>query len=287
LYRGAKQVVFVYESGEKAGKNTAQQMPLVMVHGFRGTHHGLLEIVEEILKLDAERGVRRQIFVPDLANFGESEPFRDEVHSAESYAGEVAALIDEIRKKTGAAKVDLFGHSFGTLIAARVAQHEQELVRRLVLASPIAMPALSHMNAKASHLYFKVGELLPGRAANAWLRAKFAIKVMNSTSVRNRTLRPEILVKHLAHFSDFHNYRKMLESYESASHDDILSIAGEITQKTLVISGDEDTIAPTKEARELAERIPHAEFKEIPKVGHIIHHETPAAVAELMTSFLL
>jgi pimeloyl-ACP methyl ester carboxylesterase len=283
-YRDRDVAVFVYQTDDHAA---AKAPPLVMIHGFRGTHHGLLDIVDQIAKLDQKKGIERSIFVPDLPNFGASAPFSDQTHSADTYAEMTEHLIREISRRLGATAVDVFGHSFGTLVAARVAKNAPESVRKLILAAPIARPQLSHLNAKLTDIsYMKVGQLLPAKLANRWLRAKFAIRAMNAAAVKNPALKREILAKHLAHFADFADYHKMLEAYQSASHDDILSFADEISVPTLVINGDRDEIAPIAESRELAQAIPGAQFAEIAGVGHILHHETPAETAQLITDFL-
>jgi pimeloyl-ACP methyl ester carboxylesterase len=109
---------------------------------------------------------------------------------------------------------------------------------------------------------------------------------MNNAAVINPAKKPEILAKHLAHFSDFQSVDAMMETYFSASHDDILSFANEISVPTLVISGNRDNIAPEKETIELSQQIPNGKFVVIANVGHILHHETPSEVSKAIVEFL-
>ncbi|HEU5187952.1 MAG TPA: alpha/beta fold hydrolase, partial [Candidatus Saccharimonadales bacterium] len=47
--------------------NPKRQQTIVMIHGFRGTHHGLQNIID---RLDDYK-----IIIPDLPGFGASTPF--------------------------------------------------------------------------------------------------------------------------------------------------------------------------------------------------------------------
>ena len=286
-FADAKIAIFCYSPNNFTPEKLSQKVinPLLMIHGFRGTHHGLLDIVREIFLIDEKAGIFREIFIPDLPNFGISQPLSQK-NDADSFAKLTEEIINIISQKTGSTKIDLFGHSFGTLVVARTAKKSPEKIAKLVLASPISRKPLSHLNAKFANLYFVLAKILPNKQREKWLRAKFAIKIMNHSAVINPAKKPEILAKHLAHFSDFQSVDAMLETYFSAGNDDILSFANEIAVPTLVISGDSDNIAPEKEAIELSRKIPNGKFISIAGVGHILHHETPTEVSIAMVEFL-
>jgi pimeloyl-ACP methyl ester carboxylesterase len=54
----------------------------------------------------------------------------------------------------------------------------------------------------------------------------------------------------------------------------------------LVVHGDEDLIVPVENGRRLAERLPHAEYVELPRRGHNLMLEDPDAFAGLVVGFL-
>ena len=58
---------------------------IVMVHGFRGDHHGLEAVVAQL------QGLR--IISPDLPGFGESAAFDTAPHSIDSYAAWLAEFL--------------------------------------------------------------------------------------------------------------------------------------------------------------------------------------------------
>jgi len=273
-YRGRKIGYWRYGRPEKP--------VIVALHGFRGTHHGLLDIIKYL-------GDDFEIFVPDLPGFGASQTLPNgEKHNADNYAKFAAEFAHFVSKETGQEKVIAFGHSFGTLIAARLVCNQPKLFSKLILAAPISKAAKTHASASVGRIFFDIGRVLPGALGERWLAAKFATMAMSITMVKShdKVLRKSIHAKHLAHFSDFATRQILLEAFESSYRDDILSLAKQIKIPTLIISGKLDSIAPYKEAIQLAEKIPDAELDTIENVGHIMHHETPHEVTRLIKNFV-
>ncbi len=61
---------------------------------------------------------------------------------------------------------------------------------------------------------------------------------------------------------------------------------GSITQKTLILWGEEDHVFPIPVGRQLHERIPGSSFVAIPRAGHIPQWEQPQLVNPLLLDFL-
>ncbi|MCP4428475.1 MAG: alpha/beta hydrolase [Chloroflexi bacterium] len=61
---------------------------------------------------------------------------------------------------------------------------------------------------------------------------------------------------------------------------------GEISVPTLVVTGDDDRIVPTKQSLQLAEDIPGAELAVMIDCGHLSHEECPAAFLEAALAFV-
>ncbi|MFT2689121.1 alpha/beta fold hydrolase [Clavibacter zhangzhiyongii] len=79
---------------------------VVVVHGFRGDHHGLEPVVAQL------PGVR--ILSPDLPGFGDSTPLGDARHDIPGYAAWLRAFVDA----TGTRDATVLGHSFGSIVVA-------------------------------------------------------------------------------------------------------------------------------------------------------------------------
>ena len=60
----------------------------------------------------------------------------------------------------------------------------------------------------------------------------------------------------------------------------------EISVPTLIIAGEEDSLAPAREAGEWAKRIPGSRFAALPAAGHLPNLETPEAVNAQVKQFL-
>ena len=100
---GATTAVFEYPA------SVPDAPTFVLVHGFRGTHHGLLPVVAAMPEA--------RFLAPDLPGFGESSPLPGG-HSLDGYATWLRELL--AAEDAGAAAIVL-GHSFGSLIVARAA----------------------------------------------------------------------------------------------------------------------------------------------------------------------
>lgn len=71
-----------------------------------------------------------------------------------------------------------------------------------------------------------------------------------------------------------------------ASRDDIWSRLGELRMPALIVSGDEDPIAPPACGQQLAQAMPQARFELMLQCGHLPTLEQPARAAALFRAFL-
>ena len=71
-----------------------------------------------------------------------------------------------------------------------------------------------------------------------------------------------------------------------AGRDDIWSRLGELRMPALILTGDEDPIAPPACGQQLAQAMPHARFELLQQCGHLPALEQPARAAALFRAFL-
>jgi pimeloyl-ACP methyl ester carboxylesterase len=57
---------------------------------------------------------------------------------------------------------------------------------------------------------------------------------------------------------------------------------GAIRAPTVVVHGEEDSFIPVENGRKIAELIPDAKYVELPGVGHLVPHEAPERISELL-----
>lgn len=250
---------------------------LVLVHGYRGDHHGMEPIVSHLPGL--------RIVSPDLPGFGASTPTSG-THSISGYAAWLGRFLDAL-DLTG---TTLLGHSFGSIVVSHAIAAGVPSPR-LVLVNPIAADAMSGASralVPLTRLYFRIGRVLPERAAHLWLGNRLATFGMSLMLARtkDRRLRRWIHEEHDRYFGRFSDPTTLAEGYDASLSTNVLAAAPALTMPTLIVAGDADSIAPLEGARELARRLPHVELVVLHDVGHLIHYERPAEAAEAIRHFL-
>lgn len=263
-----------WDYGDPASATT-----ILMVHGFRGDHHGLEPVVAQL------SGVR--IISPDLPGFGESEPLHGIRHDIAGYGRWLREFVSAVAP-TG--RLVILGHSFGSVVvAAAVAGGLHADV--VVLVNPIAAPALSGPRGILTRLavfYYWAAARLPERLGFALLRNRLIVRVMSVTMTKtnSRELRRWIHNQHDRYFSAFSDRRVVLEAFTASVSTDVSEFARNIPQRTLLIAAEKDDITPVAAQHRLQALFPDATLRVIPDVGHLIHYEMPAPAADHLRRFL-
>lgn len=265
-------------TAKAAPSKTAVKPTLVMIHGFRGTHHGLLLIAKYLKGFN--------IIIPDLPGFGRGPKLKS--YDLDSYVEWLHAFM----KKQGFTKAPiLLGHSFGSIISAAYAEKYPKTISRLVLVNPIGSPALEGPNkvmTKLAIAYYKIGAKLPEKPAHAWLAAKPVVRIMSVTMAKthDKGLRTFIHHQHDRYFSRFHSPQSVLEGFTTSVSHNVGDFAKKIPTKTLLIAGSLDDITPLSDQYGLVKKFPNGQLKVIKNVGHLTHYETPEHVAVLVQAFI-
>ncbi|WP_354495868.1 alpha/beta hydrolase [Mycetocola sp. 2940] len=252
---------------------------IVMVHGFRGDHHGLEPVVAHLEGF--------HILSPDIPGFGESEPMKA-VHDIDGYA---AWLNDFVSAVDLPEPPVVLGHSFGSIVVSAALARTPLRAPRVILVNPIAAPALAGPRGILTRLavfYYQLAAWLPERLGFALLRNRAIVRVMSETmaKTRDKGLRRWIHNQHDLYFSAFGNRAVVLEAFQASVGNDVSEFAADIVDRTLLIAADQDDITPIAAQHVLVERFPDASLEILPSVGHLIHYEVPEQAAGLIRSFL-
>jgi len=261
-------------------EHSAATRTIVMVHGFRGDHHGLERVVELL--------PGHRVVMADLPGFGLSPAFK---HSAHSIAGYVNFLDSFLQALDLGPDTVLLGHSFGSIVVSHFVAANPGRVYPLILVNPIASPALEGpkgVMTKLAVFYYWASAKLPAAMGNALLRSKLIVRVMSVTMAKTREaeLLAFIHAQHHAYFSGFANREMLLESFQASVSGTVREVAGSLALPTLLIAGAQDEIATLPHQHKLAELLPDAELVVVADVGHLIHYETPAPAAAAIIDFL-
>lgn len=252
---------------------------IVMIHGFRGTHHGLELIAKQLPDYE--------IKIPDLPGFGVSEPLAEE-HDVENYCN----WLNEYIKGLGLSQPPiLLGHSFGSIVTACYAARHAGTISKLILVNPIGAPALDGPRAiftKLAIFYYYLGRKLPSGLARLWLSSKPTVMMMSilMAKTRDKELRKFIHDQHLTHFSTFHSPHTLSQAFKASVSTSVRDFASQIEVPSLLVAGDLDDITTLDKQRDLVKLFPNAQLRVIKGVGHLTHYETPAEVAELVQDFI-
>jgi pimeloyl-ACP methyl ester carboxylesterase len=248
---------------------------IVVVHGYRGDHHGL----EPVVKLLDDF----HVVSPDLPGFGESTPLTEAPHSIEGYGRWLAAFLDA----TGWTGAVLLGHSFGSIVVSHAVAGGLP-ARGVILINPIADDPRTVRGIGATRFFYGVGRRLPERLARAWLSNWLVVRGMSVklAKTRDKGLRRFIHGQHHAYFSAFGSRRSVVEGFDASLSTTVAAVADRIAQPVLLVAGERDEVAPLAGQFALLEAFPDARLDVIPGVGHLVHYETPVAAAHAVRAFV-
>lgn len=269
-------------------------LTLVLVHGFRGDHHGLEPVVAQL------RGMR--LISPDLPGFGASAPMTGAAHDIAGYGRWLRAFLASLELS---GRVVLLGHSFGSIVVAGMLADGRDTAEQdaagqsageprpdaVVLVNPIGQPALQGPRGILTRLaifYYWLAAVLPERLGFALLRNRLIVRTMSAAMAKTKepALRRWIHDQHGRYFSAFGDRRVVLEAFRASVSHDVSEYAARIPERTLLVAAVDDDITPIAAERRLRALFPDAELVEIADVGHLIHYEKPVEAARAIDAFL-
>lgn len=290
---GATTRYWQYGAGMNTGVFPSECSPkILLIHGFRGDHHGLEIIANRLLKLLPEAS----IISPDLPGFGRSEDLPMTV-SLQGYTAWLHALIGQINPVCpDGSDIHVVGHSFGSIVTAAYAAEYPHGLDRLTLINPISEPALEgsqKIASRAASFYYRVGAALPERLGYPLLRSQLITRVTSELMMRTRepAMRRFINNQHAAYFGSFGSRKGVLQAYEVSISATAAEFAPQIQVPVQMLVAEDDDLGTPQTARAMfaaLERRPHSpgeRFEIIPEVGHLIHYETPTVAARLIAEF--
>lgn len=236
--------------------------PVVFVHGLGATSTCFQPLVEA---LSGFRCIR-----PDLPGSGRSAlPF-----GSLSIDGFVEAM-SEVMRVLGAAPAHFVGHSMGTLVCLHLAARRPELVRSLTLFGPIRAPS------DEARKRLKDRATLVRREGMAPVADAVIAGGLSSTTKSNEPLAAAFVREsHLRQTAE--GFAQTCEALARCEAADLRFV----TVPTLIVTGDEDQVAPPSAAHELGSRIKSAKVKTLDHCGHWTPIERARDCARLLAGFL-
>jgi 3-oxoadipate enol-lactonase len=234
---------------------------LVMIHGLGGTSNTFSPQMSLLAS-------RFRIVRPDLPGSGRS-PSSGPL-SIQSFVDSIGRLARVLR----AEPAHLAGHSLGALICLHLAVQHPSLVRSLALFGPLLAPSDPAQRG------------LRERAAavrTQGMQPTADIVVQGSLSAETRTSRPVVaaLVREMLMRQNPEGYATTCLALGDAPAADV----ARINCPSLLVTGDEDPVAPPAGARAIADRMVTGRLIVLSRCGHWPTLERPAEVTAALGDF--
>lgn len=249
---------------------------LVLVHGYRGDHHGLESFAGGLTDFN--------IYAPDLPGFGTSAALKVE-HSLDSYAGWFKAFLKEIKLENPL----VVGHSFGTLVVSAT-EAKLGLFEKIVLVNPVAggrIVGISKFLLEFVKFYYWVAHIVPEVIGNRMTKTYLLVDSMSAytTKSKDKALRKWVKEQHRTHFNSFANSQVVWEAYLASTENVVTPYVKEIHKPVLLIAAELDEITPVSAVYEFAATMDNAEVHEIKGCGHLVHYEAAEEAVGVMNKF--
>lgn len=240
-------------------------LSVVLLHGF--PHDRSLWAPQRNALVD-----RARCITPDLRGFGQTPaapPF-----TIERYADDVACLLDALHVE----RAVIGGLSMGGYVALAFWRRHRARVRALILADTRATADDDAARAKRREL------IAVARADGSAAVAERAIVGMVGKRTRERSPALVEAVRDMLAAAPVEGVVGALEAM--MARPDSTPLLATIDVPTLVVVGDEDVLAPEREARAMQSAIRGSRLEVIAGAGHLSNLERPAAFNHVLAEFL-
>ena len=297
-----------YGEGMGSGSFPEGCYPVLLVHGFRGDHHGLEIIANYLLKLIPNVS----IISPDLPGFGRSADLpenaqgknaqgEDNINAYVAWLNNFVKHTNPTRENAQPLPLHVVGHSFGSIVTSAFAAAHPNSLALLSLINPISEPALEGSQRVASRLaslYYRAGAALPEKIGYPLLRSQLITRASSEVMMRtkDKAMRRFINGQHAAYFGSFGSRRGVLSAYEASITHTAAEYAAAIRVPVQMLVAEDDDLGTPETARAMYATLTSRDLPDsstgarerldmIPEVGHLIHYETPRRAAELIADF--
>jgi pimeloyl-ACP methyl ester carboxylesterase len=241
---------------EIAGSGSA----VLMIHGLGGSSNFWTPLLSVL--------ARYQVIRPDLPGSGRSAG----VEGALSIDRMVEAMLTVIRHSK-VERAHVVAHSLGTIVAAHLAAKVPEFVQSLTLYGPLPAPP----DAGRPGLRARAEAARGGAAA----MQEIADQVIHAATGRETKERNPIAIaaaREMLMRQSPDGYARTCLALSEAQPADLSALSC----PTMLITGDEDVIAPPQTVRAMAARIAGAQVEVLARCGHWTVFEKPDACADLL-----
>lgn len=238
--------------------------PVLMIHGLGGTSNSWTPVMGAFARF-------RTIRI-DLPGSGRSARVEGPLSIERFVQASQRALA-----ATGAERVHVAAHSMGTIVAAHLAAREPRTVRSLALFGPLLAPPDPARTAIRAR-----GQKVRAEGA-AGMQAVADALVQGATSAESKARRRAAVafVRESLMRQDADGYGRTCDALADAQAAD----TSQIKCPTLLVTGDEDAVAPPQAVRLMGEKIAGSRTEILRGCGHWTPVEKPDECIDLLQHF--
>ncbi|MEI9928107.1 MAG: alpha/beta fold hydrolase [Sphingomonas sp.] len=235
-----------------------QGAPLLFLHGMDGIENASALI--DLLARDFT------VYAPSHPGFGASA-----LPAHFTHIDDLAYFYLDLLDQLGLDGPVVAGFSFGGWIAAEVLVKDPSRASRLVLGAPLGLPTADRRTQHVTDIF-----MLGAREVQARMQVAPPPEPVDPAAI------PEALLERSVRNAE----AVALFGWSPYLHDPKLRHRlRRLAMPTLLLWGEEDRIAPLDYGRGFAAALPGAEFRPLPRCGHRIHIDQPAAAADAIRAF--
>ena len=254
-------------------KNRHKSETIVLLHGFPGSHRGLLDLAGHLPP-------HWRTIIPDLPACGQSDAL-DGVHHLENYS----QWLGDFLKKLSVHQCVMAGHSFGARLALVFAEHNPKKVSRLALITPVAR--VDGLIARLVSIEYRVAELLPEALKKIWLDYNLHRQIGNAIifTTASKKRRQELMEADKKEFAKL-DPKINIELFSEFYRFDLIPVGQKVATPSLIIAGELDQIATAASVEKLAGQLQHVALEMVKNGGHLLPLERPGHCAAIISKFL-
>lgn len=268
------------------------KVPLVMVHGWMDVAASYQFVVDAFAR-------DHYVIAPDWRGYGLTELPQQDNYWFPDYLADLDFLLDHY---AAGAPVDLVGHSMGGNIAMLYAGVRPERIRSLVNLEGFGMPATRPSQAPGRYAKW-IGELKAFHRGELELKAYASLEGvaqrLMKTNKRLTADKAQWLAQHWAEEDAGGQWRILGHSAHKIVNanlfrvDEVLEIYKAIRAPVLAVEASDDSLGQWWQGRftldeyhERLKAVSDLRLGHIHDAGHMLHHDQPGALAELIEGFL-
>jgi 3-oxoadipate enol-lactonase len=237
-------------------------VPVMMVHGLGGSSNSFQTLMHGLRSFRVVR--------PDLPGSARSRLPHEKLTIEW-----LAQVVIETAQNLGANPMHLVGHSMGTLIC----QHVAALVPDAILSMTLFAPILEAGDGMKQRLRERAQV---ARSQGMCVVADAVVEAALSSHTKSQSPLASAFVRESHMRQDVEGFAQSCEALADAAAADLRLIRC----PTLLVTGDEDKVAPPAAAQAMAEKIKRTKVKVLERCGHWTMIEKPEDCSKQLTEFL-